>query len=111
MCVYAAVVPVGLLVPWGAGDTYGRPRNSGLYDLNDTVSLPESLSRNQPQEAVRRPRIDVHPWTHSQRHGHGVFPDTMRSRMLLTPSTDSVRFTKSKHCWITDVPGTNVGYK
>jgi len=33
--------------------------DSGLYDLKDAVSLPEILSNNLPQEAVRCPRINV----------------------------------------------------
>jgi hypothetical protein len=44
-------------------------RNSGLYDLSDTVSLPESMPSDAPQEVLMYTRIDVYPWTHSLAFG------------------------------------------
>jgi len=53
-----------ILLPGGASiilfeQGINRFHDSGSYDFNDTVSLAESLSINLPQEAARRPRIDV----------------------------------------------------
>ena len=36
-----------------------RFHDSGLYDFNATVSYTENFAVEPPQEAVRRPRIDV----------------------------------------------------